>query len=298
MDWVTWRRAPLVAPRAEPRRAWVLRDGGRRYLSVADEQVTLEGYDGPVRQLSSIEDGKVVFQVLTSDAHFRAGPVVSKLRGRWSIENFNNYVEDHHGVHWLSSYDMEVSPDARLVANPARKAARASVAAASTALAEAEREPRPSGRCQRACRLYKRPQGQAPDGKRRLRPGGGRPERRTSQGPHNGLDPKAKRAKPALPARALQMVCRLLAYNAELDLARRLNNYLDDQDEYRSVTRNLLHLGGTIAYERRRIVVTLERPGSPRVARALGELVAEVNSGPTVHLLGDRRPLTYQLAAP
>ena len=85
---------------------------------------------------------------------------------------------------------------------------------------------------------------------------------------------------------------------AELDLARRLNNYLEDGDEYRSITRNLLHLGGSIAYERRRIVVNLERPDSPRVARAVGELVAELNSGPTVYLLGDRRPLTYRVAGP
>ena len=45
--------------------------------------------------------------------------------------------------------------------------------------------------------------------------------------PANSLDPGAKRAKPLLAARALQMVCRLLAYNAELDLARRLNSYLE-----------------------------------------------------------------------
>ena len=75
------------------------------------------------------------------------------------------------------------------------------------------------------------------------------------------------------------MVCRLLAYNAELDLARRFNAYLDDLDEYRAITRQLLHLGGTIAYRRRAIEVTLERPDSPRVARALGQLVAELNDG-------------------
>jgi hypothetical protein len=34
--------------------------------------------------------------------------------------------------------------------------------------------------------------------------------------PANVLDPTAMRAKPRLAARALQMVCRLLAYNAEL----------------------------------------------------------------------------------
>ena len=58
----------------------------------------------------------------------------------------------------------------------------------------------------------------------------------------------AIRATPRLGHRALQMVCCLLAYNAELDLARKNNTYLDDGDEYRGVTRNLLHLGGTIDF--------------------------------------------------
>lgn len=88
------------------------------------------------------------------------------------------------------------------------------------------------------------------------------------------------------------MVCRLLAYKAELDLARHLNTYLADNDEYRAVARNLLHLGGRIAFEHRRIVVTLGRPGSPRIARALSLLVDELNTEPA-HLLGDRRPITY-----
>ncbi len=181
-----------------------------RSRAPAGVMVGLEGYDGPVRQLSSIEDGKVAFQILSINAR---------------------------------RDELQLAKDGLAEAKAALKGIPAKV-------------------------------------------------------PHNELDPEAERAKPALPARALQVVCRLLAYNAELDLARRLNNCLDGEDEYRSVTRNLLHLGGSIAYERRRIVVSLERPGSPRVARSVGELVAEMNTGPTVHLLGDRRPLIYRVAAP
>ncbi|MGH9222707.1 MAG: hypothetical protein ACRD2W_02645, partial [Acidimicrobiales bacterium] len=110
------------------------------------------------------------------------------------------------------------------------------------------------------------------------------------------LDPDATRATPRLARRALQMVCRLLAYNAELDLARRLNAYLVDPDEYRTITRHLLHLGGRIVFAPRAVTVTLDRPDVPRVARALGLLIDEINATPA-HIPGDRRPISYRLAA-
>ena len=47
----------------------------------------------------------------------------------------------------------------------------------------------------------------------------------------NELDPSAMRGVSRLSHRALPMVCRLLAYNAELDLARSLNAYLEDDNE-------------------------------------------------------------------
>jgi hypothetical protein len=56
--------------------------------------------------------------------------------------------------------------------------------------------------------------------------------------PRNEVCPGATRCRPRLERRALQMVCRLLAYNAELDLSRRLNAYLGDDDDYRAITRN------------------------------------------------------------
>lgn len=301
MDWITWRRAPLVAPAAAPRRSWVEVQGKRRTLLVSDELVTLSGYDAtPVRQLSAFEDGKVAFQVLTSNTMLRPAPLVQKLRGRWSIENFNKYVEDHHGVHWLCTYEMETEDDTSLVANPLRKAARQNKAAAKAAVAEAERrlghamdEHYPSvderiaviGERRDDLTIAKDALDQAAASMKAI----------PAKLARNELDPNAKRARPALAARALQMVCRLLAYNAELDLARRLNTYLDDLDEYRAIARNLLHLGGTITYSHDAVTVHLERPDAPRVAHALAQLVKELNAGPAVRLTGDRRPITYQV---
>ena len=91
------------------------------------------------------------------------------------------------------------------------------------------------------------------------------------------------------------MVLRLLAFNAEAWLADRLNAYLNDPDEYRAITANLLHQGGTINYTAKTITITLERPDSPRTAGALQLLTEELNNTPT-KLPGDHRTLTYKVA--
>jgi hypothetical protein len=90
------------------------------------------------------------------------------------------------------------------------------------------------------------------------------------------------------------MVLRLLAHNAEHWLAHRLNAYLQDPDEYRAHTRNLLHLGGTITYTSSTVHVELNQPATPRLATALTLLLDEINTTPP-HIPGDPRPITYTL---
>ena len=54
--------------------------------------------------------------------------------------------------------------------------------------------------------------------------------------------------------------------------------------------RNLLHLGGTIAYTPQAITVTLHRPQTPKLAL----LIEEINTNPP-RMPGDHRPITYTL---
>jgi hypothetical protein len=298
MDWITWRRAPLVIPTVPPKRSWVEVAGTRRTSLLADELVELNGYcAGPVRQLSAYEYDKVVFQILTSNHDGRGVEMVHTLRSRWCIENSNKYLEHHQGIHWLCNYEMDAEANTAKVTNPARRAARATVNNAEAAVTEAERVlGRQSGNAVSDMdvhlakfRVLRDDVAIADDELEAARQGlKGIPAKL----PANVLDPAAKRAKPHLAARALQMVSRLLAYNAELDLARHLNPYLADNDEYRAIARNLLHLGGRITFERKRITVTLDRPNSPKVARALGLLLGELAAGTPGHLAGDRRPIT------
>ena len=296
IDWVTYRRAPLAAATVPPRRSWVRIDGRRHYVHVADERVELKGY-GQCRQLTLYEHGRVALQILTSDLETPAARLAHMLRCRWCIENTFKYLEDHHGLHWLCDYHMQITSDTRLVRNPQRSSALARLRADQQAVAELEQKlgqqlttTTTSSDSDQAITALRQQLTSARDqvtaARVALKP-------IPAKLPANTIDPDAQRATPRVNRRALQTVCRLLAYNAELDLARALNTYLSDPDEYRAITRHLLHQPGHIDYTPTRITVTIDRPHAPRIARALTLLIDQINNDPPT-LAGDHRQITYQ----
>jgi transposase len=299
-DWVSYRRQPLAPTAAEPTEMPVTRGGRRQLLSVADEPVELAGY-GTARQLTVYDHGAPALQLLTSLTTAPAGELVMLLRSRWRIENTLKYLAEHYGIDQLCDYRAEVVPDRHPVDNPARVRGRAGLAAAEAELAGAERalaqllgSDRPVSVINKATPAAQRRIGRAADQVARARQAlRGVPAKL----PADQLDPAAQRAQHRLERRGLQMVLRLLAANAEAWLADRLDAYLRDPDEYRATTRHLLHHAGTINYTRRGIAVSLDRPDSPRVARALTLLLDELNATPT-RMPGDHRPLTYRIAQP
>jgi hypothetical protein len=300
VDWVSYRRGRLAATAQAPKRSWAMRHGRRVVVSLADEIVDISDY-GRARQLTLYERGQAVLQVLTSDMTAGGAALLLWLRGRWSIENFFKYAAAHSGIDQVSSYLMDTRTDDRLVANPRRTAARAVADAAASALADAERalaqllcDPDASlAEMNAGVDGLQRAVAEASEAHCAAR---GALKAIAAKVPATDLDPGAKRATMRPERRGLQMVCRLLAFNAESWLAEHFDAYLGDQDENRAIMRNLLHLGGSFSYQHGSITVTLERPDSPRVARALELLVEELSSVP-VHLLGDRRPLSYKVAS-
>ena len=297
--WVTYRRAPLVEAAVAPRKSWAMRDGRRVTVTLADETVELNGY-GACRQLTLYEHGQAVLQVLTSDTTATGAALLFWLRARWRIENLFKYAAAHNGIDSLADYTMDIAADDHMVTNPARAAARATVVAADAELAAAERGlaqllAGPGTAAQMNARLPGMHQriGRAGDAVDQANTALRAVRAKVAA---TDLDPHAKRAHPRIERRGLQMVLRLLAFNAEAWLAEHLNAYLADPDEYRAITRNLLHLAGNIDYTTKTITVTLDRPDRPRIARALELLTEELNNTDT-RLPGDRRPLTYQLTA-
>lgn len=299
-DWVTYRRAPLAETTATPRRSWTVRDGKRIAVTLADEMVEINNY-GAARQLTLFEAGAPVLQVLTSDLTATGAALLCWLRARWRIENVFKYAAAHNGIDSLADYAMDIAPDTRKVTNPARVAARNTVTAAEAELAAAERA---LPRLLAGPTTPKHKNAAMPATHRRIETAAAALERAKTalravpaKIVATELDPGAQRARPRLARRGLQMVLRLLAFNAEAWLAEHLNAYLTDPDEYRAIMRHLLHQGGHIDYTPHRITVTLDRPDSPRVARALALLNEELNATPA-RIPGDRRPLTYHVAKP
>jgi len=296
-DWVTYRRAPLVEARVTPHRSWTVREGRRISVLLAEETVELTGY-GQARQLTLFEDGAAVLQVLTSDLTATGASLLCWLRARWRIENTFKYAVEHNGIDRLADYVMDTGPNTRTVPNPARLAGRKTVAAAHAELITAERAlpqmltstATPTQMTAALPKLHRQIQqatATLEHAKTALRP---IPAKVLA----TDLDPNAKRARPRLQRRGLQMVLRLLAFNAEAWLAEHFNAYLSDPNEYRAILRHLLRLGGQINYTNERITITLDRPDSPRVAAALTLLTQELNATPAT-LPADRRPLNYQV---
>ncbi len=298
MDWVTYRRGKLAAMTAPVARCCTVRDGRQVDVDLADETVEIAGY-GPARQLTLVEDGTPVLQVLTSDTTASGAALLAWLRARWRIENLFKYADAHHGISALADYTTDIAADTAKVTNPARTQARAQVAAAEAALATAERAlPQllagpgtPQEKNAALPQAHQAIDAAAAD----LAAAKTTLAAIPAKLPANELDPTATRARPRLQRRGLQMVLRLLAFNAEAWLAEHFNAYLADPDEYRAILRNLLHLGGEITYRPATVTITLDQPDSPRIAQALRMLTDELNTTPA-HIPGDPRPLSYQVA--
>ena len=299
-DWITYRRGGLAATDAIPvGHTYVDPDGIATRVVLADETIEFKDY-GTCRQLTLFEDDRPVLQVLTSDTTAPAAALLSWLRARWRIENAFKDLARHHGIDWLCDYTADLVPDTTLVPNPARQTAKKTRDTAKTerdtaakALADLVTTPtRPITTINKAIpaaqRRLDRAQTALTEAEQSLKT-------IPAKIPADQATPGLMRAMPHLRRRTLQMVLRLLAYNAELWLADRFNTYLRDTDEYRAHLRAILHQPGTINYTNDTITVTLDRPATPKLTRALTRLTEELNHTPP-YLPGDTRPITYHVA--
>jgi hypothetical protein len=122
IDWITYRRAPLVAPKHLPVATTITRHGTPLPITLADETVRINGY-GQCRQITLFEHGDAVLQILTSGLGSCAAALIAFLRARWRIENMFKYL-DFYGIDSLADYTATIEVNTRPMANPAHTAAR------------------------------------------------------------------------------------------------------------------------------------------------------------------------------
>jgi DNA-binding CsgD family transcriptional regulator len=226
VDWITYRRGKLADTTAVPRRYWRVDTTGRaEAVTLADEMTTIKDY-GPARQLTLFEHDQPVLQVLTSDLAAPPAALLAWLRCRWRIENAFKYLTAHHGIDWLCHYGADTEPDTALIDNPARKQARTALTRAETTMADAQRaltrllrSDRPVAEINAA---IPGTQTAIDTAEAALTNAKGRLKTIPAKIPANQLDPNAQRAILRTRRRSLQMVLRLLAFNAEQWLADRL----------------------------------------------------------------------------
>jgi hypothetical protein len=302
-DWLTWRRAPLQPTARLPvLQTITLRGGRQREVAFTDELTTLKDYGKPVRQLSLFEHGEMAAQAITARLHACPAELTGWLRGRRAEENMFKYDMVNYGLDMLADYAADDVVNTKLKANPAYTAAKKIETKAKTALAGAEialaelLADHTIPAAAKNSELIPGAQKKIGTCKQKLAQAETERKKHRAKLPASQIDPAATRAVLHINRRCLQLVLRLLAANAEHYLARHLNAYLDDDDEYRAITRETIirGLAGTITYSPKSITVTLDRPGQGRVARALALLLAEINTSPPT-LPGDGRPITYTL---
>jgi transposase len=303
VHWVTYRRAPLAAPKMLPVLTEVTVNGRTRTVAWTDETVQLKDY-GAARQITLFEDGRAVLQVLTSDFDACPAALLGWLKSRWREENYLKYASQNYGIDKICDYFADIEANTKVVDNPARRNANAKVREAEKDLATAERDlavllgdpavPPPV----KNEKLIPAAEQKIAAARRKLAAAKKARDPIPAKLPANQIDPQAQAALLRTGRRGLQMVLRLLAHNAEHWLSGQLNAYLRDDDEYRAITRETIIRGtaGVITFTPETVTVTLQQPAEPRVARALALLIDQLNTTPP-RIPGDTRPITYRLTA-
>jgi len=303
VHWVTYRRAPLAVPARLPVITTITVNGTAREVAWAEETVQLKDY-GEARQITLYEHEKVALQILTSDFDACPAEILSWLKSRWREENFLKYASENYGTEKICDYAAAIEANSKIMDNPARKRANTAARQAENAPTAAREDfaAMLAGQAIPAAakntRLIPAAQRKIATAEKALAAARAARDVIPAKLAANVIDPDARKALLRAGRRSLQMVLRLLAHNAEHWLSNHLNAYLQDDDEYRAITRQTVirGLAGT-TYTPGAITVELGQPGAPRITRALTLLLDEINADPP-SLPGDTRPITYRLAEP
>lgn len=245
-----------------------------------------------------LEDGDAQIPVLTNCDEMPVAKAVHLLRLRWRQENSFKYLSTHYGIEQIVQYGVTTAADERLVENPARARLHTQIADVQAALVFAEAEvgqavlagesatTAVTATTRRATRALEA----------RL----ARLEHRLKHTPTNvpvsGLrDRPQKRATLKTDRHDLVTGIKLATYNAERVLARRFFRHYQDPRDWLTIFRSLLHLPGSLSHlPDGTLCVALQRPGQPRIHRALAAFLSEMNQLQP-RMFGTGAPLRFEV---
>ena len=298
-DLLTWRKGPAPDVPADAFTTITCADdrGREHHYDLADTTITLTISQGPrkgqtvplrqvTRRVPARHGGTRQIHALTSRTDLAAGELCWRLTSRWREENYFRYARTHFALDALDSHAATPDDPARLVPNPAKKAAAAQVRHAEILAAAAQAQ-----RDASLAALRNPPPGQ--------------PVTITNQ-MINALDAPAENAwrelqaaqddAAAVPARirlaeiAPDMVrleaevkqithaIRMAAYNTETTLARALDgHYARAGDEAYALIREALTTSGDICPGNGQLLIRLDPLTAPRRTQALAALCDQLN---------------------
>ena len=225
-------------------------------------------------------------------ADLPAAAVIYRMTSRWREENYFRYGRAHFALDALDTYAITAEDPARLVPNPAKKTAAATVRTAKKTLAAAEaarqdklaalRSPAPGASVVITNTTLARLDAPVTAARRDLA---------AAQAAARAIPAKIPLAEhnPAMvkldtETKLITHAIRMAACNTETILARALNGrYARAGDEAYALIREALHASGDITIHGSTLHIRLDPLSAPRRTRALAALCEQLNTAPATY---------------
>ena len=259
---------------------------GQRHTYQLFEKKTRVKKVGLIRTILFVGDDGQQIPVLTNLAtKAKPAKVVHCLRWRWRQENSFKFLSQNYAIDQIIQYGADPETEDRLIPNPKRKALKEQArqlaqqieslqAQLGRALEDNDESRRSTARGLKIAHAELRRQ------IAQKRQGLARVENRLRHTPSQISAQQAGKTRALLQEdrRLLVNALKLTAANAERMLAVHFDRFYQNPKDAFSIFRGLLQLPGIVrATGPDQIEVLLQRPDSPKVAEALGSLLADLN---------------------
>jgi len=290
---------------------WTGDDGRERGYDLAETEITLpvtsgehKGEELTLRQVTRRDKDRQVHILTSRDAALLPAPaVIWRMTSRWREENYFRYARAHFALDALDSYAVTPDDPARLVPNPAKKTASATVTAAKKDLAAAGaaregklaalRSPAPGTTA--VITNAKLAELDAPVDAARRKLDAARAAARAVPAKIPLSQHNPDMVKLDAQTKLLTHAIRMAAYNAETILARALNgHYARAGDEAYTLIREALTASGDIIPGDGTLTIRLDPLTAPRRTRAIAALCDQLNATATRYP-GTQLTLRYEI---